>query len=150
MKSKKVIWLVFLIAIIFFGLLGFINRNKLDTKDVVISTPLSTPNVKDYGKNLPDNFPEDFPIYPGSSITSSFENKGVTKLGQSVTWETEGKSTDVLEYLQSELDKNEWNVDVNKDNPNIVNFSKVNTQGFLIVTVLPEGKVSITAALSLK
>ncbi len=67
----------------------------------------------DIGANsVPDTFPKDFPIYPGSKVTSSLSGAQAGKSnGFWLTMTTPDGSESVVSFYKNELTKNGWTVD---------------------------------------
>lgn len=88
-----------------------IKANLKDLEEGKMSfTDPKTGATVDIGSNkLPDNFPKDFPVYPGSKVTSAAS--GSEKGEGSTFWVsfTSGDSVDkISSYYTSELAKNGW------------------------------------------
>ena len=61
----------------------------------------------DVGTNkIPDNFPGDFPIYPGTKVTSSLSGQGFW-----LTLSTTDAPEKVISYYQTSLKANGWSAD---------------------------------------
>lgn len=79
----------------------------------------------DIGSNtVPDTFPKDFPIYPGSKVTSSLSGAQTGKSnGFWLTMTTTDTSEKVVSFYKTELAKSGWTVD------STFTANDMNTQG---------------------
>ena len=65
-------------------------------------------NEVSVGGGIPDDFPDDFPIYPGADVQGSYtgEQDGVS--GSVVIWETGDSVDDVKAFYEAEFDGSPW------------------------------------------
>lgn len=98
---------------------------------------------------LPDNFPADFPIYPGAKIVSSWTNEGDTDIGVSVIWETDDQLNEVKDYYSTNLKSNGWMVsnEASTDGSVVLSFVKGETQGFMGLSREDMTAISVTLGL---
>jgi len=60
------------------------------------------------GGDLPDEFPDDFPIYENAKLTGSLKGEQEGQAGFSVTWETDASPEDVTDFYKEALGKDPW------------------------------------------
>lgn len=63
------------------------------------------------GGDLPDEFPDDFPIFKGAKLTGSVRGEQEGQTGFFVTWEGDASAEDVTDFYKTELDKDPWQVE---------------------------------------
>lgn len=61
--------------------------------------------------SLPDNFPEDVPIYPDTTITFSHVGSGDEESSASTTLETKDSQEKVTSWYKEEIAKNGWTIE---------------------------------------
>lgn len=103
------------------------------------------------GGELPDNFPEDFPIYPGAKLTSSWTAQAEEKEGISLVWETSDSMEEVSEYYKEELASSGWKVGFSTEAEDTITmgFEKGDSSGFLGITT-EEGKTIVSLTLGVE
>ncbi|HWA51732.1 MAG TPA: hypothetical protein VG895_01600 [Patescibacteria group bacterium] len=80
------------------------NNKSLTYTDPKTGQTLSIGNNK-----IPDNFPKDFPIYPGSSVTTSLSgNQNGQGNGYWLTLNTKDSVDQVISYYKTNLQTNGW------------------------------------------
>ncbi len=90
---------------------------KMDIDDVengkLTFTDSKTGAKVNIGTNeVPDSFPKDFPIYPGSKVTSSLSGSETgTSNGFWLTLATSDDQSKVVDFYKAELRKNAWTVE---------------------------------------
>ncbi len=82
-----------------------LEQGKLSITDKESGTTMDIGSGK-----IPDNFPKDFPIYPGAKVTSVLSGTNKAKNGFWVTLETGDSLDKVAAFYKSELAKNGWEV----------------------------------------
>lgn len=72
--------------------------------------------------DLPDSFPDDFPIYDGADLQGSYtgENEGIQ--GTVATWTTGDSVEDVAAFYEQELDGDNWTVQSQGDQGGLGSF----------------------------
>jgi len=60
------------------------------------------------GGDLPDEFPDDFPIYEDAKLTGSLSGEQEGQAGFSVSWETDASPEDVTDFYKEALGKDPW------------------------------------------
>lgn len=103
------------------------------------------------GGELPENFPEDFPIYSGAKLTSSWTTQAEGKDGISLIWETEDSMEEVSGYYKRELVDAGWKVGLSTEAEETITmgFEKDSSSGFLGITT-EEGKTIISLTLGIE
>jgi hypothetical protein len=71
-------------------------------------SPAGTPSKLAPAVQMPDGFPTDFPIYPGSRLTQAgkFSSNGTTNWG--MEWQTLDRTTKVQTFFVARLDAGDW------------------------------------------
>lgn len=100
------------------------NIEDLEKGKMTFTDPKTGAKV-DIGSNqVPDTFPKDFPIYPGSKVTSSLSGAQAGKSnGFWLTMTTSDAPEKVVSFYKTELTKNGWTVD------STFTANDMNTQG---------------------
>lgn len=106
-----------------------LKKTSKETKD-------EKPLLVEGSKELPENFPKDFPLYPNASLTDSFTARGEKTEGLSTFWETEESIAKVGEYYKAELENAGWNTRLVQESEDSVtlSFEKGTRAGFIGVT----------------
>jgi hypothetical protein len=60
------------------------------------------------GGDIPDGFPDNFPVYDGADVTAGYRGEQEGNEGFFVSWETDDDLDDVQAFYEEELDKNGW------------------------------------------
>ena len=134
--KSKIFWLV-VIVFLFIILFIFTRLRKNNSTDLILEDNTSTidqssiSTVKESG--LPSPFPQDFPIYPGSVLTSSWTSEGKDKKGFSLVWESSDKLYEIYSFYKTELPNRDWKVTslIEDKNSYTINFEKSNLFGFI-------------------
>lgn len=82
-----------------------INKGNLTYTDPKTGQTLNIGNNK-----IPDNFPKDFPVYPGSSVTSSLTGDGQKQDGFWLTLTTKDVISTVVSFYKQNLELNGWKI----------------------------------------
>jgi hypothetical protein len=103
---------------------------------------------------LPDSFPKDFPIYPGSTVVSAISGNQVGQgNGFYIIFSTKDASSTVLSYYKSHFKTNGWAIDSTTEMGGIssLGVSKGKQEGTLVVSVdSGKGETGIAVTLSEK
>lgn len=104
------------------------------------------------GGSLPDQFPSDFPVYPGATIANSWSASGNDTQGVSVVWETDASIKDVSDFYNEKLSTGGWKVSGTfaNDSSTTISFEKDTTNGFVGITKGEDGKTAISVSLGVK
>ena len=102
------------------------------------------------GGDLPSNFPNDFPIYKGATLTGSVTGEQEGQSGYFVTWETDASADDVTSFYKDALDKDPWTTSgtFSSGQGSVITFAR--TDGKDLgggVTVSSDGKTQVVAFL---
>lgn len=102
-------------------------------------------------KELPEDFPDNFPVYPGSILINSGFVEGNEIKAFSAVWESKDAVEEVTSYYQKELTALGWEVDLTSEDDNSATFSfgKAGISGFVGIAA-EEAKTVIAATLGIK
>jgi hypothetical protein len=89
------------------GLLAVASACGGDEKEITISGDGGDVEIT-AGGDLPDEFPDDFPIYEDSNLTGSVKGEYEGQAGFSVSWETDASPEDVTDFYKEALGKDPW------------------------------------------
>jgi hypothetical protein len=101
---------------------------------------------------LPTNFPPDFPIYPGSSLKTSWVSQGELREGISVLWESKDSPQAVSEYYKKKLPELGWIVgsSFESEGSYTISFEKETSDGFIGITQGEGGLSQISVTLGIE
>lgn len=104
------------------------------------------------GNQLPDDFPADFPIYPGSDILSSWSAEGNGTQGQAIVWQTADPEDKVSDYFKEKLESSGWKISSSfeAEGSRTITFEKGETTGFIGITAGEEGKTAIAVTVGIR
>jgi hypothetical protein len=163
-KTTKLIWLFLLVLLglvtagLFQRFLGtFLSRTREGVGEVEKSGQEVTASSKEQEflfetqEELPEDFPDNFPIYPGSILTSSGSVEGKEVKAFSVVWETKDAVEEVASYYQKELIALGWKIELTSGNNDsaTLSFEKDEVVGFVGIAA-EEAKTVIAATLGIK
>ena len=102
--------------------------------------------------SLPTNFPKDFPLYPDSSLKTSWTTQGELKEGISVLWESGDASQAVADYYKQKLPELGWSVNSSFDSEGsyTISFEKETIDGFIGITLGEGGLTQISVTLGIE
>ena len=85
------------------------------------------------GKNLPEGFPKDFPVYENSLLVNSWKAPGNTTEGYSVIWESPDSRDIVVTFFKESLVLKDWEILSEKEESDsqIISFQKSSKKGFI-------------------
>lgn len=155
-KNRRVLIIVLLVLVVVtLGTLGGIlvkraverGKNQLGDKKITYKGNEGEFSFEE-GGNLPEGFPSDFPLYPGTTLSSSWTAKGQSSNGISLIWETDDSSEKVLEFYKRELEAKGWKI--TSAFSATYSFEKGNTSGFVGIAKGSSGRTEISLTLSLK
>lgn len=103
------------------------------------------------GGSLPKDFPNDFPVYPGAKIVSTFTASSEGKEGTSVVWETGDSAETVAVFYKSNLEAKGWKTTATFTQGEATTFTveKDSLAGFMGVSGA-EGKTTISVTIGVK
>jgi hypothetical protein len=81
---------------------------KETTEGVEVESEEGKFSFKDAG--LPDNFPEEFPVYEGAVVDGSWSTQGEEKEGMSVIWKVEAPIEKVADFYREALVDAGWQI----------------------------------------
>jgi len=102
--------------------------------------------------SLPETFPQDFPLYPGTTFINAWEATGNQTQGHSALWESTDSPDKITAFFESQLTQNEWQITASNKEENFatISFQKEKTSGFVGIARDGEGKTMITVTLGVK
>jgi hypothetical protein len=85
--------------------------------------------------SLPNEFPDDFPVYPQATLKDSWSSDGSSVLAMSVVWETDASSQEIANFYRSELSAMGWKEvsSFTTADSDTLTFNKNNTDGYIAV-----------------
>jgi len=100
------------------------------------------------GTSLPQNFPSDFPLYPGAKVENSLTGQQLGKEGFMVTLTSSDDWQKVSSFYKTNLPKKGWQVTASYESGDggVITFSKGVTKGAVTIAE-KEGKTTIGIAL---
>ena len=81
-----------------------VNINDLNKGNLTYTDPKTGAKLTIGDNKIPDNFPADFPVYPGSTVTTSQTGNGFW-----LTLVTKDSVSKVSSFYQNNLKSNNWN-----------------------------------------
>lgn len=102
------------------------------------------------GGELPENFPKDFPIYPGAKLAGSWTASSEETEGVSLIWETSDSINKVTDYYKEKLTELGWESSFTSETEDSMTlmFEKDDTSGFVGITT-EDSKTVISLTLGL-
>lgn len=122
--------LTLIIMALGFGFLIYtVGKTRVDQNE-------DTQKVEYVENKLSNEFPKDFPVYPNSTIASSWRSQDEDTIGVSAIFETHDVYKDVVTYYSKNLPQHGWTVtdEIGKDNGYIASFKKDGSEGFIGIT----------------
>lgn len=129
---------------------SFLSRQGLLTKNTLPPEAREKRGV--LLEDIPAEFPEDFPIFPNSSLLSVWKTQEEGMTGISIVWEIDSEPFEALSFYKKELMTNGWKItseNTEDEDSLLLAFEKERTSGFLGITTLAE-KVVISLTLGIK
>jgi len=88
------------------------DLTQIDQGKLTITDPKTGAKLNIGENKIPEDFPKDFPVYPGASVTSSLSgNQGDQKNGFWLTLSTGDEVSKVVSFYEENLKKNGWTFD---------------------------------------
>jgi hypothetical protein len=106
---------------------GVVIQNLPSGSGLTYTDPKTGATLNINNNKVPDNFPKDFPVYPGSNITSSW-----TANNFELTLTTQDSLDKVSSYYKNKLEENGWKQELTTANSWVVSKGKLT--GFLSIT----------------
>lgn len=104
-----------------------VNVDNLQQGKLSYVDPKTGASLNIGSNKIPDTFPKDFPIYPNSTVTSSWVSNNFE-----LTLTTKDNIDKVISYYQENLKSNGWTTQASGTNGNWI-VSKTNLNGFLTI-----------------
>lgn len=147
-RNYKPLITIFILVVVF-AVVYLINQIKVENSQEKLVERGSGPASIEKINDLPSNFPEDFPIYPGAEITESFISRDEESEAMSVFWIIPDTVDQAAKFYDDQLTENEWNVEyVSSDDSAIIfSFSKNEFSGFAVLDTVEGGQVMITVSM---
>ncbi len=124
--SPKSVVALLVAAMVIFIVFGIASGGLYQSLRGVVSTPAPEARIEETTQgvevksgeeefsfketNLPDNFPEDFPVYEEAAISGSWSTKGEQKEGMSVIWKVEAPIEEVVGFYREALVGTGWQI----------------------------------------
>ncbi len=151
LRGNKNMFLVFVclvtILVIFVGYFSFVKTyNRKKTNTPIPIDDLTASQVQFVDKDLPSGLPTDFPIYPNSTVDSSWGSETKQTRGISFLLKTADSVESVSSYYRKNLLANGYRIDSEFENNGslTISFSKEKIVGFIGVTKAGETNISVT------
>jgi hypothetical protein len=117
------------------GLLGLLAAASAcgGGDDVEVTLPGGDGEVKvTTGGDLPDEFPDDFPIFQDANLTGSIRGEQEGQSGFFVTWETDASAEEVTDFYKEALDKDPWKTAgvFSSGDGALISFTRVDNEDF--------------------
>lgn len=115
------------------------------------SLPGSEDNSTTTSDELPDGFPDTFPVYQSAQLENSWEARGNTTKGISVVWTTEDPVDSVYEFYNTNLISNSWEIisEYKEQESNTITFQKEGISGFVGITRGEESRTLISVTMGI-
>ena len=103
--------------------------NSKETGDIFVED--GKPDTRE--QQLPDDFPQDFPIYEDAVLVNSWVEAGIETKGVSVIWETNSTVNEVSLFYNMELKNTDWEIVSSFDSEEslVITFRKNGIDGFV-------------------
>lgn len=125
----------------------FDNSQPISTPEPKAERSLDEKVIATQMVAIPEDFPNDFPIYPEADLTDSWSAKGVTSSAISVIWETQDEQEVVTDFYRESLLDQEWEIksDLVSTASAAISFAKDDLEGFVgVVTGASSTTISVT------
>jgi len=155
-KSNKSL----LILVVVLVLLGLYFGGKYLTQNVKVEENGESTTIKNEDEEisisqagtLPEGFPQNFPLYPRSTIISSFTAKGEETNGTSVVLGSQDSTEKVIEFYKSQLPQKGWKIvsSFDQQGSSTISFEEDKVSGFLGITKADMGITTISVTIGVK
>lgn len=127
---------------------GFLMPGRDASQEINVPDKLGPSGTEE----LPEDFPESFPVYKNASLENSWTAQGNTTKGISVVWMTDDSVADVNKFYQESLESNSWQIvsEYEAEGSNTISFEKEGTSGFIGITRGEEGKTLISVTMGIE
>jgi hypothetical protein len=117
-KSKTLVLILFVIALLV-AVTGMVLRSTINNS----TSPASTDETSDFVEEQSSNLPEDFPVFPGAELESSYDSKGDGVEAISVIWIAQGSLKEISDFYREGLQSRGWEVESVLEDEESVTFS---------------------------
>ena len=153
--DKRYVKAIFFISAILlvFGLLIYLKYKQIVSVKEDISESVEAEALQNIlTEELPSEFPEDFPLYPGMQLENSFVSKGEEIDGVSVVWKLDAQSSGVYDYYKEKLVEKGFSVKTTNvgENSYTLAFEKDANSGFVGITEEEIGGSIVTVTMGIK
>lgn len=153
-RNKLLLFIPVTLVLILFILFiqSKVKQKKVDTNlQVNTENGLENENIVS-SQTLPAVFPDDFPLYPETTLIESWTKKSKNNVGISVLWESKDKPSKIYTFYSENLVNNGWDLKKisGSDSPSTLSFSKGETSGFLGLTKSDSGKTAISVTMGMR
>ena len=153
--DKRYVKAIFFISAILlvFGLLIYLKYKQIVSVKEDISESVEAEALQNIlTEELPSEFPEDFPLYPGMQLENSFVSKGEEIDGVSVIWKLDAQSSGVYDYYKEKLVEKGFSVKTTNvgENSYTLAFEKDANSGFVGITEEGIGGSIVTVTMGIK
>jgi hypothetical protein len=133
-REIKFLFLAFLVFVLILLSIGVFKVIKDMTADF---NPTASNQQAETLKEKGQNFPSDFPLFPGAVLVDSSEIDSAQGKGFSIIWETDNPSPEVADYYRVQLAENGWLItsSFEEEESFTFTFEKEKVRGFLGLTV---------------
>lgn len=88
-----------------------------------------------FGSGLPENFPNDIPIYPDAEVSGFMSGKSNELWGSTTTLTSKDSAAKIYDYYLANLEKKGWNITSNNlGKMKMVSFQKDQRSGVITIT----------------
>src|SRR3972149_8124250 len=109
---------LFLLGALLLGILSGIGvklaydivANQKGQTNLESPAPESQEEAPTSANSLPQNFPQDFPVYPNATLKTSWTTQGELKEGISILWESADTPLKIADYYKKRLPELGWSV----------------------------------------
>lgn len=149
LKSKKKLLPLVLLFLLLFALIIYLKLGtQKDSSQGTSGVDKAADKVKitSFEDRLPDNYPEDIPVYGQAEIVSA----SASDLSVSVMWKTGDSVEDVRNYYDLELKNYDWEYEMSEtDEAVMYKLNKNGKTGFMVIAN-EDGITTITIAVGLE
>ncbi len=97
-------------------------------------------------KQIPSEFPKDFPVFANSSLISAWTNEDKNNLGISVVWTSVEPFETLVNFYKTELEKNGYKIltEFNNKPSYTISFMKDKVSGYIGIAQADKTTISVT------
>lgn len=147
--------LVVLVAMLLLGvrcLVGKYSRTNSNESKIDNKGNIEIISDKSLHGELPDNFPNNFPVYDGASIDESWGTRSSDSYGASVVWSVNTSPANVLDFYERELILAGYEVSVSSGDSDsyIISLNKDDESGFVGIVKGDSQETLISVTIGMK